>query len=45
MDLRADKDYDTFTGMVFDFLGAVPGDGEEKIRLELPQMTVEIRKI
>lgn len=45
VDLRADKDYDTFTGMVFDFLGAVPGDGEEKIRLELPQMTVEIRKI
>ena len=29
----ATEDYDTFTGMVFDALGAVPADGEQKISL------------
>lgn len=39
------EDYDTFTGMVFDFLGAIPNDGDQKISLELPNMTVDILKI
>ncbi len=39
------KEYDTFTGMIFDFLGAVPNDGDKKICLELPGMIVNIIKI
>ncbi len=39
------EEYDTFTGMVFDFLGAIPSDGEQKIRIELPNMVVNIAKI
>ncbi len=38
-------DYDTFTGMVFDALGAVPNDGEQQISLELENMVVQIQKI
>ncbi len=38
-------DYDTFTGMVFDALGAVPGDGDQKITLELSNIVVHIQKI
>ncbi len=41
----ATEDYDTFTGMVFDALGAVPGDGEQKISLEFPNLIVRIQKI
>ncbi len=41
----ATEDYDTFTGMVFDALGAVPADGEQKISLELPSIIVHIQKI
>ncbi len=41
----ATEDYDTFTGMVFDALGAVPADGEQKISLELERVIVQIRKI
>ncbi len=39
------KDYDTFTGMVFDTLGAIPTDGEQKITLELQDMIIQIQKI
>lgn len=39
------EEYDTFTGMVFDFLGAIPSDGEQKISIELPNMVVNILKI
>ncbi len=41
----ATKDYDTFTGMVFDALGAVPSDGEQKLSLDLEAITVHIQKI
>ncbi len=41
----ATEDYDTFTGMVFDALGAVPSDGEQKISLELSSIIVHIQKI
>lgn len=39
------EEYDTFTGMVFDFLGTIPSDGEQKISIELPNMVVNILKI
>ncbi len=39
------EDYDTFTGMVFDALGFIPGDGTEPIELELESMSVSIRRI
>ncbi len=39
------EDYDTFTGMVFDALGAVPSDGLQKISLELEGFSVQIQKI
>lgn len=41
----ATEDYDTFTGMVFDALGAVPADGEQKISLELENIVIHIQKI
>ncbi len=41
----ATEDYDTFTGLVFDALGAVPGDGEHKLTLELEALRVQVRKI
>ncbi len=41
----ADEDYDTFTGMVFDALGAIPGDGPQKITLELEVAVVQIQRI
>ncbi len=41
----ATEDYDTFTGLVFDALGAIPADGEQKISLELDAITVHIHKI
>ncbi len=41
----ATEEYDTFTGMVFDELGAVPGDGEQEISLELENLWVRILKI
>ncbi len=41
----ATEEYDTFTGMVFDALGAIPADGEQKISLELDAITVHIHKI
>ncbi len=41
----ATEDYDTFTGMVFDAMGAVPGDGEQKLSLELEKLTVHIERI
>ena len=41
----ATEDYDTFTGMVFDALGAVPADGEQKISLELENIVIQIQKI
>ncbi len=41
----ATEEYDTFTGMVFDALGAVPGDGEQEISLELENLWVRILKI
>ncbi len=41
----ATEDYDTFTGMVFDVLGAVPADGEQEIYVELNSLMVHIHKI
>ena len=41
----ATEDYDTFTGMVFDALGVVPADGEQKISLELENIVIHIQKI
>lgn len=41
----ATEDYDTFTGMVFDALGAIPSDGEQKITLELENVIIQIQKI
>ncbi len=41
----ATQDYDTFTGMVFDTLGAVPNDGEQKISLEMDRILVHLHKI
>ncbi len=41
----ATEDYDTFTGMVFDALGAIPGDGTQKISLELDRIIVQIHRI
>ncbi len=41
----ATEEYDTFTGMVFDALGAIPEDGDTNISLELEQMDVQIHKI
>ncbi len=41
----ATEDYDTFTGMVFDALGAVPADGEQKISLELENIIIHIQEI
>ncbi len=41
----ATEDYDTFTGMIFDALGAVPADGEQKLSLEMPDILVHIQKI
>ena len=41
----ATDDYDTFTGMVFDALGAVPADGEQKITLELERIVIRIQMI
>ncbi len=41
----ATKDYDTFTGLVFDALGAIPADGEQKLSLELDAITVHIHRI
>ncbi len=41
----ATEEYDTFTGMVFDALGAVPADGEHQISLELPELTVQLHRI
>ncbi len=41
----ATGDYDTFTGLVFDALGAIPGDGAQSLSLELEHFTVEIHKI
>ncbi len=41
----ATEDYDTFTGLVFDALGAIPADGEQKLSLELDAITVHIHKI
>ena len=44
--LRLESDeYDTFTGLVFDALGAVPCDGEQAIDLELPNMTVHVSRV
>ncbi len=41
----ASEEYDTFTGLVFDALGAVPADGEQKLSLELEGLTVQIHRI
>ncbi len=41
----ATEDYDTFTGLVFDALGAVPGDGDQKLSLELDDVIIHIQKI
>ena len=44
--LRLESDaYDTFTGLVFEALGAVPCDGEQAIDLELPNMTVHVSRV
>ncbi len=39
------EEYDTFTGMVFDALGAIPSDGEQKISLEMDAFVVHLQKI
>ncbi len=44
LDLATD-DYDTFTGLVFDALGAVPSDGPQRISLELEEVTIEIHQV
>lgn len=36
------EDYDTFTGLVFDSLGAIPSDGPQNINLELMGMKIHI---
>ncbi len=41
----ATEDYDTFTGLVFDALGAIPEDGDCEIDLELEGLQVQIHKI
>ncbi len=41
----ATEDYDTFTGLVFDALGAIPADGEQRLSLELDAITVHIHRI
>lgn len=37
--------FDTFTGIVFDRLGAVPKDGKQLITVEFPAFTVQINEI
>ncbi len=44
LQLKHDE-FDTFTGLVFDALGAIPADGEVSLTLELPQMQVRIQRI
>ncbi len=39
------EEYDTFTGMIFDELGAIPSDGEQKISLEMDAFIVHLQKI
>ncbi len=39
------EEYDTFTGLVFGALGAIPEDGTEEIVVELDAMTVTIKEI
>ncbi len=41
----ATEDFDTFTGLIFDALDAVPSDGEQKLTIELERMTVQVLKI
>jgi putative hemolysin len=41
----ATEDYDTFSGLIFDAMGAIPDDGDEKIMLDLEPFTVEIEKV
>ncbi len=38
----ASKDYDTFTGLIFDTLDMIPNDGEQDIDLELPNLKIHI---
>ncbi len=38
-------EYDTFTGLVFDALGVIPADGEEKIAISLPRMDITVLAI
>ncbi len=39
------KDYDTFTGLVFDTLGKIPNDGKQEIQLELPSMNIVVKEV
>ncbi len=39
------EDFETFTGMVFDRLGAIPADGQVELTLELPLMRVRIQRV
>ena len=41
----ANEDYDTFTGLVFDALGLIPEDGEQRIELSVPGMAITIQKV
>ena len=39
------EEYDTFTGLMFDVLGAIPDDGNEIIEVQTDDMLVEIKLI
>lgn len=39
------EEYDTFTGFVFDYLGEVPGDGQQDIELEIPPVHIHVSRI
>lgn len=40
-----DTEYDTLTGLVFDALGTVPDEDEVPLKLDLPQMMIEVTKL
>ncbi len=44
LDFDSDE-HDTFTGLVFDCLGVVPGDGQADIELEIGSARIQIRSI
>ncbi len=44
LDLVSDE-YDTITGLVFDTLGIIPGNGPQDINLDLPNMLVHVSHI